>query len=776
MDIKALVSQMTLEEKAGITSGKDNWFTKAIERLGIPSVRTSDGPHGLRTQAGEINSLMEGSSAIAICYPSACASAASFDRELLHRMGQALGTECQALGVDVLLGPGVNMKRSPLCGRNFEYFSEDPYLAGQLGAAFVNGVQSQGAGTSLKHFFANNQEHRRMDSSSEMDERTMREIYLAAFETVVKEAQPWTIMASYNKVGGVYSTENKIALTDILRNEWGFQGIVTSDWGATHDRAAAVTAGCDLTMPAEDTDAQIAAAVQNGRLAEADLDTCVERMLALAFKAATERKTGVAFPFEEHHALARKLASESLVLLKNSGILPLEKTKKVAFIGAFAKHPRYQGGGSSHINPYRVRGALEAAQAGGIQVTYAKAYDPRNGKSTDEELSEAVQAAMNADVAVLFIGLPDSMESEGSDRRHMGLPASHNTLVEAVCKVNPNTVVVLHNGSPVEMPWVDKPRAILEAYLGGEAIGEATVDVLFGDVNPSGHLAETFPKRLEDTPSYLYYFGEAGTVTYNEGLFMGYRYYESKKMDVLYPFGHGLSYTQFQYSNLMLSKTEMDETDELIVTVDVTNTGNRSGKAVVQLYVAPDKVEMIRPVRELKEFAKTSLIPGETKTVSFTLGSRAFAHWNPIVHNWRIEDGGYTVQIGHSAHDIVLEEKLIIHADPIPPTGGYHLGTPMSEYAKTRKGKAFINSVLVCFFRGMMAAGFVPKEAEALLNALPGGLTLDTLEAFASKAGADSGMGGGANALLSQPISMLSYFIPEEKKAELNQLIIELQG
>lgn len=765
---------MTLEEKAGITSGKDNWFTKAIERLGIPSVRTSDGPHGLRTQDGDNNSMIEGSSATAICYPAGCASASSFDRELLYQMGSALGKECQALGVDVLLGPGVNMKRSPLCGRNFEYFSEDPLLAGQIGSAFVKGVQSQGVGTSLKHFFANNQEHRRMDSTSEMDERTMREIYLPAFETVVKEAQPWTIMAAYNKIGGVHATANKDILTNILREEWGYQGVVTSDWGATHDRVGAIQAGCDLTMPAEDTDSHIVKAVLEGSLSENELDQCVTRLLTLAFQAAENRKEGVAFPYEEHHALARKLAGESSVLLKNDGLLPLSKHNKVAFIGAYAEKPRYQGGGSSHINPYRVTGALDTAKAAGIDVIYAPAYDPLMGAATPENITEAANAARNAEVVVLFIGLPDAMESEGSDRSHMRLPADHNTLVETICSANPNTVVVLHNGSPVEMPWVDLPRAILEVYLGGEAVGEATFDVLFGDVNPSGHLAETFPKRLEDTPCYLYYGGENGVVNYNESLFMGYRYYESKKMDVLFPFGHGLSYTEFIYTNLRLDKKEMDEADDLRVTVDVTNAGSRAGKAVVQLYVAPDKQDMIRPVRELKDFVKIELDAGETKTVTFVLNNRAFAHWNPVVHNWRVENGGYTIQIGASAHDIALEERVTVHADPVPPAGGYQLSTPMGDFAKCRKGRAFLDSNLIYLMKGLVAIGFVPKEVGAMLDQIPGGITLDTVQAMGQKAAASVGVGGETSALLGQPISFLANFLPEDKKQDMYDMFRDL--
>lgn len=774
--IKALVSQLSLEEKASLTSGRDNWYTKVVERLNIPAVRTSDGPHGLRTQSGETNSLAEGSSIPAVCFPAACATAASFDRDLLRRMGEELGRECQALGVDVLLGPGMNIKRSPLCGRNFEYFSEDPLLAGELGAAFVQGVQSQGRGTSLKHFFANSQEHRRMDSSSEMDERTMREIYLPAFEKVVKEAQPWTVMASYNKIGGTYSTANKKYLTGVLRDEWGFRGLVTSDWGATHDRPAAVEAGCDLTMPAEDTDAEIVKAVQEGRLAEEALDACCVRLLELAFKAAETRKDGVEFDYDGGHTLARKIAGESMVLLKNEAdILPLDKGADVAFIGLFAEKPRYQGGGSSHINSSKVVGALEAAKAAGLTVNYAPGCN-EDGTTSDGLLAEAVAAAKAAKAAVVFVGLTEPMESEGTDRRHMRLPEGHNALVEAVCAANPNTAVVLHNGSPVEMPWADQSKAILEAYLGGQAVGEAVVDVLYGDVNPSGRLPESFPKRLEDNPSYLYYFGEAGTVNYSEGLFVGYRYYESKKQDVLFPFGHGLSYTTFQYSDLRLNKEKMDESEALTVSVTVTNTGRRAGKTVVQLYIAPEKVEMIRPVRELKAFDKVELAPGESRTVTFTLGYRAFAHWNPIVHNWRCESGKYTVQIGESAHDIVLETAVEMTAEPVPPAGGYRLDMPMGEFSKSLRGHKFLDENIEHMIRGMAMAGFVPKEMLSLIDTIPGGLNLAAIDAIAQRAGRDAGGTSGVQTLLGQPLSILYNFLPQEKKDELAALITELNN
>jgi beta-glucosidase len=605
-DIEKLVALLSLEEKAALCSGLDNWHTKPIERLGIPSIMMSDGPHGLRVQSGTENNL-NGGSVPTVCFPSACASAASFDRELLNAMGEELGQQCQSLGVHVLLGPAVNIKRSPLCGRNFEYFSEDPCLAGELGAAYSIGIQSQGVGACVKHFFANNQEYLRMSSSSNADERTLREIYLPAFENIVKTAKPASVMASYNKIDGVFSTENKNYLTGLLRDEWGFDGFVVSDWGATHNRVGAIKAGCDLTMPAESTDSEIVAAVNVGELQESDLNNSVRRILELVFKM-DESKSGSEVDFAPGYELARKIASESIVLLKNDdSVLPLSRSQKVAFIGEFADSPRYQGGGSSHVNAERVTSAKDAARNAGI------------------ELVEDIAAA---DVAVLFIGLTEAEESEGFDRTHLRLSAAHEQLVEETCAFCPNTVVVLHNGSPVEMPWVDKPKAIVEAYLGGEAIGEAVVDVLFGKANPSGRLPETFPKKLSDNPSYLSFPGERGIVKYQEGVFAGYRYYVTKELAPLFPFGFGLSYTKFEYGDLSLNKSEMDENDSLAVSVKVKNVGMSAGKTVVQLYVAPEQGEVIRPLRELKKFEKIGLEPGETKTVAFELSKRDFAYWS----------------------------------------------------------------------------------------------------------------------------------------------------
>ncbi len=650
--IKELISQMTLEEKAGLCSGLDFWHTKPVERLGIPSVMVSDGPHGLRKQDDKADHLGINDSIKAVCMPAGCATAASFDRELIGRMGASLGASCQHEKVSVILGPAVNIKRSPLCGRNFEYLSEDPYLAGEMAAAHIGGVQSQNVGTSIKHFAANNQEHRRMSSSSNADERTLREIYFPAFETAVKKAQPWTVMCSYNRINGTYASENHWLLTEVLRDEWGFEGYVMSDWGAVSGRVEGIEAGLDLEMPSSGgvNDKKIVEAVRAGKLDEALVDQAVERILTINERYLKNAKPETEWDKEADHLLSAKIAEECMVLLKNDGVLPLAKEDAVAFIGEFAEKPRFQGGGSSHINCFRTTSALEAAK--GLNMTYAQGYSVAQDDATDAMIAEAVAAAKAAKVAVVFAGLPDSYESEGYDRTHMSLPASQNKLIAAVAAANPNTVVVLHNGSPVEMPWIDKVSAVLEAYLGGQAVGLATVHVLFGDANPCGHLAETFPLKLEDNPSYLFYGGEGDTADYREGVFVGYRYYDKKKMDVLFPFGHGLSYTTFAYSNLRLSKSEITDQDTLTVTVTATNTGNRAGKTVVQLYVGDKESTVLRPVRELKGFEKIELQPGESKDVTFTLDKRAFAYWNTELKDWHVETGEFTIEVGQSSRAI----------------------------------------------------------------------------------------------------------------------------
>ncbi len=707
MDIKALVSKLTLEEKASLCSGADFWHTKAVRRLGIPATMVSDGPHGLRKQAQEGDHLGINDSIEAVCFPAACATAASFDRDLLTRMGEAIGDSCQHEGLSVVLGPAVNIKRSPLCGRNFEYFSEDPYLTGKLAAAYTRGVQSRNVGVSVKHFAANSQEHRRMSSSSDVDERTLREIYFPGFEIPVREARPWTIMCSYNRLNGVFASENPWLLTDVLRGDWGFDGYVMSDWGAVSDRVAGVAAGLDLEMPASGgvNDRKLVAAVREGRLDEAKLDLACERILNIVYRFVENARPDTPWDKEAQHALSAEIAGECMVLLKNEGgLLPLDRSDAVVFIGEFAEKPRFQGGGSSHINCFKTTSALEAAA--GLNVTFAKGYDTASDTSDDAMLAEAVAAAKAARVAVVFAGLPDSYESEGYDRTHMRLPDCQNRLIEAVAAANPNTVVVLHNGSPVEMPWLDRVPAVLEAYLGGQAVGLAAVRVLYGDVNPSGHLPETFPKKLSDNPSYLFYGGEPRGTEYREGVFVGYRYYDRKEMDVLFPFGHGLSYTTFAFSDPRLSADAISDTDALTVTATVTNTGKRPGKAVAQLYVGrAEPGDVIRPLRELKGFEKVALAPGESKRVTFTLDRRAFATWNCDIHDWHVESGEYAIEVGASSRDLPLRATVNVQSTVALPVR-YDMNSIFMDLMKDPKARVALEPLLK-----KIGGLFAPEEA-----------------------------------------------------------------
>ncbi len=657
-DLKKIISRLSLEEKAGLCSGLDFWHTKGVARLGIDSVMVSDGPHGLRKQEEGADHLGVHDSIQAVCFPAACATSASFDRTLLYEMGETLGQECLAENVTVLLGPAVNMKRAPVCGRNFEYFSEDPFLAGELACAFTKGVQSKGIGVSVKHFAANNQETRRMTVSAKVSERALREIYFPAFEKVVKEARPKTVMCSYNKVNGTYSSENKWLLTDVLRNEWGFDGFVVSDWYAVNDRVRALQAGLDLEMPGGDdaNDRRIVEAVKAGELDEKVLDWAVEHILKVVFEYAENRKAEK-FDRKAHHQKAVKFAQECAVLLKNGGALPLHKDEKVLFVGEFSKVPRYQGGGSSHVNAYCAQGAFCFAEG----CSYVKGFGA-DGSGTQEERKEAVLAAKHADKVVVFAGLPDSYESEGYDRTHIDLPESQNLLIEELIESGANVTVVLHNGSPVAMPWIEGVNAVLEVYLGGEGVGEATVNLLYGNANPSGRLAETFPVKLEDNPSYLNFPGDQKEVDYGEGVFIGYRYYDSKKQEVLFPFGYGLSYTQFVYENLTVSKKELRDDETIEVSVDVKNVGTRAGKEVVQLYVSDHTKSAVRPVRELKAFDKIELNAGEKKTVRFTLGKRAFAYWNEELHDWYCADGEYEIAVAKHSRDGGISEKVVLHS------------------------------------------------------------------------------------------------------------------
>lgn len=657
--IKHLISKMTLEEKAGLCSGADTWRLKASERLGIPSVMVSDGPHGLRKQEGRTDHLGLNESVKAVCFPAACALASSFDTALAGKIGDKLGEECRAENVAVLLGPAVNIKRSPLCGRNFEYFSEDPYLAGKMAASQIENIQKWHVGTSLKHFAANNQEHCRMTCSSNLSERTLREIYLTAFEIAVKEAKPWSIMCSYNKVNGVFASENKHLLTEILRDEWGFDGFVVSDWGAVNERVPGLKAGLELEMPSSGgvQDLKIVKAVENGELSEDILDRAVERLLTKVFEYVENVIPEAVFDRESHHKAAAEAEKECAVLLKNDGILPLSRDKKIAYIGEFAKIPRYQGGGSSHINPWSVSSAFEAASSKSVPV-YAKGFPYNGDRADEEEMAYAVKAAGEAQAAVVFAGLPDIYESEGYDRTHMRLPDCQNELIERILQVQKNVVVVLHNGSPVELPWADKVSAILEMYLGGEGVGEAEDALLYGEVNPSGRLPETFPLCIEHTPAYLNFPGDGENVDYSEGVFVGYRYYEKKKLPVRYPFGHGLSYTQFSYTDMRLSKDIIGHGKKLTVSVDVKNIGNCFGKETVQIYVSDKTGTPGRPLKELKGFAKVGLNPGETKTVCIELDERAFQWYHEGIGRWYAADGEYEIIAAHSSADLRLAKSV----------------------------------------------------------------------------------------------------------------------
>ena len=753
--IQNLISQMTLEEKAGMCSGADFWHLKGIERLGIPQVMVTDGPHGIRKQAEEADHLGLNESEKAICFPAGCATASSFDRELIRKQGELLGQECQAMNVSTILGPAMNIKRSSLCGRNFEYYSEDPYLSTEMAAALIEGVQSKNVGTSAKHFVANNQEKRRMTNSSDADERTLREIYLASFEGAIKKAKPWTVMSSYNRINGKFVGDSKEYLTDILRKEWGFDGYVVSDWGAVNDRISSLAAGLDLEMPPGDyeNDRLIVKAVQEGKIDESVVDQACERILNIIFRYTENRDEKAVFDYEKDHKAAAEIEAECMVLLKNENeILPLTSDKKIAFIGKYAKTPRYQGGGSSHINSWKVESALEAAKE--IQelanVTFAEGYQDEKDEVVEALQSEAVKAAAEADVAVLFLGLPDNFESEGYDRKHMNLPNCQNELVEKVLEVQKHVVVVLHNGSAVLMTWKDQVEGILEAYLGGEAVGKAVAEVLAGIKNPCGRLAETFPLRLEDTPCYLTYGKGFDNAVYQEGVFVGYRYYTSRKMETAFPFGYGLSYTTFAYSDLQLDKKEMSDKEHVEVSVKVKNTGKCAGKTVVQLYVGAPETEVVRPVRELRGFEKIFLEAGEEKTVTFILGERAFAYWNTLIHDWYAEEGTYKVMIGENADQMCVGEEITVHPTKELPKI-YSLNTCLGELMRDPKAQ----TVMAPFMQGMAQNDAAMDMAEANENDQSGVVNQEMMAAM----------------MEGMPLRQLLSFVPGIKREMLEQMV-----
>ncbi len=665
-DPKEILALMTIEEKAAICDGENFWNLKAMEKYGIPSIMVCDGPHGLRKKDYSKKGDSLSNSVPAISYPTAATTACSWDPDLLYEMGVALGKKCLKEQVGVLLGPGINMKRSPLCGRNFEYFSEDPVLAGELAASFINGVQSMGVGTSLKHFCANNQETRRMTCDSVVDERTLREIYLTAFEIAVKKAQPWTVMNSYNKINGAHGSENKHTQIDILRKEWGFNGVVVSDWGAVNDRVLGFKNGNDLEMPSSSGSGtkKIVEAVKNGQLDEAVLNERALNMLNLIKKAVDGSKENYEYNDADDQPLARKIAAQSMVLLKNDGILPLKKGTKVAVIGELARQPRYQGAGSSHINPTKLDNALDEMLASGFKIQFAQGYElqAKKAKKNAAHLAEAVELAKNSERVVLFIGLTDEYEAEGFDRSIMSLPEAHDKLVEEITKVNKNVIVVLAGGSPVEMPWNDKVSAVLHSYLGGQAGAGAVADILCGDVNPSGKLSETYPIVYDDTPAKNNFPGNPASVEYRESVYIGYRYYDKVNKNVRYPFGYGLSYTTFKYSDIKLDKTSMDENDVLTVTFRIQNTGKVAGYETAQLYVADKESTIYRPIKELKGFKKVWLEPGECKEIGIQLSKRAFAFYNVNINDWCVESGDFDILVGSSSADIKLKATVNVSA------------------------------------------------------------------------------------------------------------------
>ncbi|MCR8693753.1 glycoside hydrolase family 3 C-terminal domain-containing protein [Rhodococcus pyridinivorans] len=659
-----IVARLTVEEKASLTSGSDFWHTEPVPRAGIPSIMLTDGPHGVRKQTAAGDHLGLNSSVPATCFPPAVALGCSFDPELVEQVGVALGAEAKALQVAVLLGPGINIKRSPLCGRNFEYLSEDPLVSGVLGAALVRGLQSQGVGASLKHFAANNQETDRMRVSADIDPRPLREIYLRAFERVVRDAQPWTVMCSYNRINGVFSSRNPWLLTDVLRDEWGFEGLVVSDWGAVDDRVASLAAGLDLEMPSTGgrTDAEIVAAVRSGTIDESVLDQAAARVIELVQKAVAAAGPEATFDADAHHALAREVAGQSIVLLRNENdLLPLAADANVAVIGELARTPRYQGAGSSRIEPTCLDNALDEMRLlSGRDVPFAAGY-ALDGSDSAALVEEAVALAGKAEIAVVFLGVPAELESEGFDRDDLELPHSQIALLDAVLVANPNVVVVLSNGGVVRLSgFAHRVPAIVEGWLLGQAGGGAVADVLYGRVNPSGRLAETVPIRLEDTPAHTNFPGEHGHVRYGEGLFVGYRSYDARRLEVSFPFGHGLSYTTFEYAD-----AAVDSDGDLTVHVTVTNIGERAGAEVVQVYVGVPDSSVARAPRELKGFTKVRLEPGESQRVAVHVRRDDLAYWDTRVDSWVVEGGTYSIEIGASSRDIRQTLTVDVKGDAV---------------------------------------------------------------------------------------------------------------
>ena len=715
IDVDKVMSELTLEEKISLVGGKDYWCTRDIPRLGVASTMMCDGPTGLRKSL-DMDQVDSGS-VPATCFPTAVVLASTWSRSMVEKVGRAIGKECRAENVSMLLAPGNNIKRSPLCGRNFEYYSEDPYAAGQLAAAYVKGVQSQGVGATLKHYCANNQETNRFSVNELIDERTMREIYLAAFESIVKEAQPWSIMACYNRVNNEYVVSSRRLLTDVLRGEFGFKGFVVSDWGAVDDRANALHAGMDLEMPSTygATDAQLKKLAGEGKLDLEQLDACVRRILEHVNRCSVAlSQPAPKWDVDAHHDIAREVAAEGIVLLKNEqAVLPLHASKKIAVIGELAEKPRYQGSGSSFVNATKTSSTLAELKKHSSSVHFAAGYKLEATERDEALQAKAVEVAASCDVAVVFIGLSEVDESEGFDRAHMRLPEHHNALVEAVAAANKHTVVVLTNASAVEMPWAHKVQAIVEAYLPGQAGAAAVADVLLGKVNPSGKLSETFPLSVKHNPSYLNFPGKYD-VTYCERIYVGYRYYDTVEMPVLFPFGHGLSYTTFEYSAPRVAKAAYVDNEDVHAEVTVTNTGKVAGSEVVQLYVRDVKSSIDRPEKELKGFEKVHLAPGESKTVKFTLDRRAFAYYDVARKDWVVEEGDFELLFASSSRDVRGSAHVKVSPATPEPLPHFDVNTPIGVMLANPATARFRDDFVPDFEKMNISEGLKTMEMEQI--------------------------------------------------------------
>ena len=659
MNYEEIINKMSLEEKAQLCVGVDYWSSKEFEKYGIPKIKMSDGPHGLRVQKEKADNLGINESEISICFPTSSTLANSWNREMAYQLGKALGQEAKTEGINIVLGPAINIKRTPLCGRNFEYFSEDPYLTGILGSEYVKGLQEQNVGACVKHFAVNNQENRRRTIDVVIDERNLREIYLKAFEMIIEKSKPWSIMSAYNKVNEEYCSENTHLLEEILRKEWKYKGIVISDWGAENNRVKGIENDHELEMPGGRGNGveEIIEAVKTGRISERKLNNIVDRIINIAMRGKKDNNSEK-YDKEEHHRIAEKIAEESIVLLKNEEhILPIYN-KKIALIGDMAKYPRYQGAGSSTINPYKIENAYDNFKENNLIFDYAKGYERIESENDEGLIKEAINVAKKNEIVVLFIGLTENFESEGVDRENLNIPENQIKLIEEIYKVNKNIVVVLSNGAPIVMPWKDKVKAIITGYLGGEAGARAMINCILGKVNPSGKLAETYPVRIEDTPCYKNYPGTELTVEYQESIYVGYRFYNTNNLNVLFPFGYGLSYTEFEYSNLKVNKKD----NEIEILFKIKNIGNMKGKEIAQIYISQENSCIFKPKKELKEFEKVELDVGEEKEIKIVLSKKAFEYYNPETFSWSVEQGKYKILIGKSSKDIVLEKEIFIES------------------------------------------------------------------------------------------------------------------